>query len=175
MLSEKGHFYEAETKQISYHVAQRVLNGFLEEVADLPSTGFGRILPTPPCTVSAATFSHVPSGSWRQGDCTPNTPPGVLLVSRVSREQGCCQVTCHQVMAAAPSPRECGSFLSHVWMGPEGCWRVRSPGSRPSMTSNQSYNLGHVATPTGAWASSVKYKSCTRLSLKAVRKKSVIH
>lgn len=148
MLSEKGHFYEAETKQVSCHVAQRVLNGFLEEAADLLPTGFRHVPPTPPCTVSAATFGHVPSGSRRQGDCTPNTPFGVLLVSRVSREQGCAQVTCHQVMAAAPSPRECGSFLSHVWMGPQGCWRVRSPGSRPSRTTNQSCNLGHDTTPT---------------------------
>lgn len=58
---------------------------------------------------------------------SPNPLLEVLLVSLVSLGEDCGQaVTCYQLLSL---PRRCGPFLSNVWMGPQGCWTLRSPRS----------------------------------------------
>lgn len=111
-MSEKGHFYEAETKQISCQVAQRVLNGFLEEVADQTHpvhTALHRLRRNlQPCALwqLAAGRLYPSHSTWRAAG-EPCLPRAGLWAGYLSPSHGSCLIT--QRMWVFPVPRVDGT------------------------------------------------------------------
>lgn len=133
VISEKVHFYEAHMKQNELSRAPPRLPGVWvscrfprDPAAGAPPLGFRHYL------LLWTTVRGPLDGLWQRDyspDNCPPTPEGLLVSLALLRKglgSSCYLFPSH---GSCSAPRQCGPFLSTVWMGCQGCWRVRSPGS----------------------------------------------